>query len=428
VPAPKSIISFILAHCFFFHGYSQDTLRKTSFPNPADTTRPAAGTTPPRHRLHALSGSEPIDIIDIGRSILLRHPSFRSDTAVKKPGRLYAGLLPSAEYTLQTGLAADLVGNLAFYTSSEPKENLSSYYLNTTITQKNQLLMPLQGNLWSKGNKYNLLNDWRYEIYPQNTYGLGGLTTTDNADGIDFQYWRFYTTLLKTIAPDFYVGLGYDLDYFYHIKETSPTAGQVTDFEKYGLHPTALASGPTFNVLYDGRRNSINPEPGYFANLIYRPNFTFLGSDSNWQSLQLDARAYKHFPAGSKNTLAFWTYDVFTLKGNPPYLLLPATASDEYSNMGRGYVQGRFRGKNVLYLESEYRFGILRNGLIGGVVFVNAQSYTEPTTNRFEAINPGWGGGIRFKLNKFSRTNICLDYGFGLHGSGGIFANLGEVF
>jgi hypothetical protein len=96
--------------------------------------------------------------------------------------------------------------------------------------------------------------------------------------------------------------------------------------------------------------------------------------------------------------------------------------------MGRGYIQGRFRGKNNLYLESEYRFRILDNGFLGGVVFVNAQSFSEPVTNRFEAINPGWGAGLRIKLNKFSRTNICLDYGFGLHGSGGLFANLGEVF
>jgi hypothetical protein len=428
VPFPKIFFSLILLLCFYFHSYSQDVTRANDLPIQVSALPDSTVPKPPRHRLHIFSGSEPIDIIDIGRSILLRHPTFRSDTAVKKPGRLYAGLLPSAEYTLQTGLAADLVGNLAFYTSNEQNENISNYYLNTTITQKNQLLMPLQGNLWSKGNKYNLLNDWRYEIYPQDTYGLGSKTTTSSEDGIDFQYWRFYTTLLKTVATDFYVGLGYDVDYFYKIRETSPPPGQTTDFEKYGLHPTAFAAGPTFNVLYDGRRNSINPEPGYYASLIYRPNFTFLGSDSNWQSLQVDARAYKHFPAGSKNTIAFWTYDVFTLKGNPPYLLLPATASDEYSNFGRGYIQGRFRGKNVLYLESEYRFGILKNGLIGGVVFLNAQSFTEPVTNRFDAINPGWGGGLRFKLNKFSRTNICLDYGFGLHGSGGLFANLGEVF
>jgi hypothetical protein len=108
--------------------------------------------------------------------------------------------------------------------------------------------------------------------------------------------------------------------------------------------------------------------------------------------------------------------------------MLPYTESDTYANMGRGYIGGRFRGKDMVYLESEYRYGITSNGFLGGVVFVNAQSFTEPVTNRFEAIAPGWGAGIRIKLNKFSRSNICLDYGFGLHGSQGIFANLGEVF
>ena len=36
--------------------------------------------------------------------------------------------------------------------------------------------------------------------------------------------------------------------------------------------------------------------------------------------------------------------------------------------------------------------------------------------------------GIRIKLNKYSRTNIAIDYGFGLGGSQGLFVNLGEVF
>jgi hypothetical protein len=380
------------------------------------------------HHFRWFSGRDQVDLIDIGRNIFLRHPKPRLDTAVKKPGRLYASLLPSAEYTLQTSFALDLVGNLAFYTSSEAKENLSNLYLNTTFTTKQQILMPLQGNIWSKDNRYNLLNDWRYEKYPQDTYGLGGLTKASNSDAIDFSYWRFYTTLLKTVAPDFYLGVGYNLDYFYHVREVNPPTTGTTDFERYGISPTSWSSGPTLNVLYDGRRNSINPEPGYYANLVYRPNFRFLGSDSNWQSLQVDARAFKRFPAGSKNIIAFWTFDLFTLKGNPPYLLLPATASDTYSNMGRGYIQGRFRGKDLLYLESEYRFDILSNGLLGGVVFINAQSFTEPTSNRFETINPGWGAGIRVRLNKFSRTNIALDYGFGLNGSRGLFANLGEVF
>jgi len=238
----------------------------------------------------------------------------------------------------------------------------------------------------------------------------------------------FYQIVLKTVAPDFYLGLGYDLDYFWKVREVNLPPGKVTDFQRYGLHPTSLSSGITLNLLYDGRRNAINPEPGNYLNIVYRPNFTFLGSDSNWQTLLIDGRKYLHLPGDSKNMLAFWTFDWFTLHGNPPYLLLPSTASDTYVNMGRGYIQGRFRSKNVLYLESEYRFGLMRNGLLGGVLFANAQSYTEPTSGRFESISPGWGAGIRIKLNKFSHTNIALDYGFGLHGSKGIFANLGEVF
>jgi hypothetical protein len=376
------------------------------------------------------SGKEQVDLIDIARSVLLRNPGFRQDTANKKiPGKLYPAVLPSAEYTLLTSVAFDLTGSLAFYTGDKADDNISSIYLASVFTIKKQILMPLQGNIWTKGNKYNIVTDWRFEIFPQNTYGLGTLTTDAEADSITFDYLRFYSTLLKTVGKDFYLGLGYDVDYFYNVKDLSkPVPGHATPFRTYGVTARSVSSGPTFDILYDGRRNEINPEPGWYTNLVFRSNFTFLGSDSNWQSLLIDARHYLHFPARSHNTLAFWTYDVFNFSKYTPYLLLPSTQSDAYENTGRGYIGGRFRGKDMLYLEAEYRYGITRNGFLGGVVFVNAQSFSEPVTNRFEAIAPGWGAGLRIKLNKFPRTNICLDYGFGLHGSQGVFANLGEVF
>ena len=80
------------------------------------------------------------------------------------------------------------------------------------------------------------------------------------------------------------------------------------------------------------------------------------------------------------------------------------------------------------YLEVEDRFAISENGLIGGVVFVNAQSFKKNLATQFSAIAPGYGFGLRLKLNKTSATNICVDYGFGLQGSQGISVNLGEVF
>ena len=425
--------TFLLASLFLIAlpGKSRNLIQiiaPASRPDTAGIPKKAADTTSPQG-VHWFSGKEQVDLIDIARSLFLKHPGIRKDTSGKRVGKLYPALLPSAEYTLETGLAFDLTGSLAFYTGDRSDDNISNIYLASVFTQKNQILMPLQANIWTKGNKYNIVTDWRFEIFPQNTYGLGTLTTTAEADSIDYNYLRFYSTLFKTVAKDFYVGFGYDLDYFYKVRDLShPANGQPTVFETYALTPKSVSSGPTFNILYDGRRNEINPEPGYYANISFRPNFTFLGSDANWQSLLIDARHYLHLPASSHNTLAFWTYDVFNFSNKTPYLMLPYTASDTYINMGRGYIGGRFRGKDLVYLETEYRYGITSNGLLGGVVFVNAQSFTEPVTNRFEAIAPGWGAGIRIKLNKFPHTNICLDYGFGLHGSQGIFANLGEVF
>lgn len=416
----KKLVPFPIRSCFIVFLLAISLAGRSQ--KPADTATPK--------KLHWFTGTEQVDLIDIGRSLFLKHPSLRKQDAGKKtPGKLYPALLPAAEYTLLTGLAVDLTGSLAFYTGDKPDDNISNIYLASVFTQKKQILVPLQGNIWTKGNKYNIVTDWRYEIFPQNTYGLGTRTLEAEADSVTFDYLRFYSTLLRTVAKDFYVGVGYDVDYFYHVKDVSQhVAGRPTPFQTYGVTARSKSSGPTLSLLYDGRRNEINPEPGWYANIVFRQNFTFLGSDSNWQSLLIDARHYMHFPARSSNTLAFWTYEVFNFNNNTPYFLLPSTASDTYLNMGRGYIGGRYRGNDLLYFEMEYRYGITSNGFLGGVVFVNAQSYTEPVLNRFQAIAPGWGAGIRIKLNKFPRTNICLDYGFGIHGSQGIFANLGEVF
>ena len=369
-----------------------------------------------------------VDLVDVGRSFMKGVKAKRIDTIPQKAGKLHVSALPVVGYTLQTGFAGVLSANFAFYTSASP-QNLSSVLTSVTYSQYSQIIFPIQADIWTKGNKYNIVTDWRFLKYPSLTYGLGGNTATDSGYNIDYTYLRLHQAVMKTIAKDFYLGVGYDLDYFWNIQEVDPPAGKETDYERYGFHKTAVASGVSLHFLYDSRRNQLNPENGGYASVAYRPNFTFLGSDANWQSLILDLRKYIRLPGSSHNVLAIWNYDWFTTGGgDPPYLLLPSTGWDAYSNTARGYIQGRFRSRNMLYLESEYRFGISPSGLFGGVVFANAQSFSEPTTGRFQYIAPGYGAGLRISLNKFSRTNLCVDYGWGIHGSSGFFVNLGEVF
>ncbi|MBU6121542.1 hypothetical protein [Hymenobacter siberiensis] len=144
--------------------------------------------------------------------------------------------------------------------------------------------------------------------------------------------------------------------------------------------------------------------------------------------LLIDARTYLHPSPRSANILALWRYNAVTIAGNPPFPDLPSTGWDTYSNTDRGFIQSRFRGDDLLYGEVEYRYGITRNRLLGGVVFANAQTVTEQQSRRFEKVVPAAGAGLRLRLNKVSNTTLAIDYAFGADGSHGLSLNLGGVF
>jgi len=369
-----------------------------------------------------------VDLIDLAARVL-NLPSFITDrdTLANKTGRGYISGAPSASYSLSSGLAAVVAANGAFYMSEDTNAKISNVSTEAYITQKNQFVTNLQSNVWTSHNTYNILNDWRYYSYDQRTYGLGSNTQLNNYVNQTYNYVRLSQTILRTLSPNLFLGLGYGWDHHYNITEAA-TAGAGINLYAYGITRSSTSAGVNLAFLFDDRVNSINPLGGDYVNVIYRPNLTVFGSDSDWQSLLIDARKYVPFPSNSENILAFWSYDWLTLSGKPPYLDLPSTQWDTYENLGRGYIQGRFRGKDLLYLEAEYRFGILRNGLLGGVVFANAQSVSGFPSDSFRKVYPAGGFGLRVKFNKYSRTNIAIDYGIGTGGSQGLFVNLGEVF
>ncbi len=371
--------------------------------------------------------AEQRDIYDILKMVL-NIDITSSDTVSKEKGTLYVAALPAAGYSLNTETAITIGANAGIFTDDVDSVNLSTFNFNPTYTTKRQILLPFQSNVWTPGNEYDILGNWIYYKYPELTYGLGGHTLESAAEQVDYRYILFRETVLKRIYPDLYAGVGYVLDSHWDITDAGLPGGRISDFQRYGETSKSISSGYTLDLLYDTRQNPINPPKGYYASLVYRNNSTFLGSDGNWQSMILDLRSYFKLSAYSRNVLAFWSYDWFVLRGTPPYLDLPASSWDTYANQGRGYIQSRFRGRNLVSLESEYRFGITHDGLFGGVVFANAQSVSDWPSNKFEVLHPAAGCGIRIKMNKHDDTNVAIDYAFGLQGSQGVFVNLGEVF
>ena len=377
-----------------------------------------------------------VDLPDAVKNLFRKHTPPRIDTAAQQQSHAHVSVIPAAGYTLQTGFAVILSGAFAFYNGDKEGDYISTVLTSFTYTQYRQFIVPLSSNLWSKNKKINFLSDWRFLQYPSYTYGLGTRTKLKDADRINYSYLRLHQNLARAIGKNWYVGIGLDADFYGKVKEISPDTGKITDFERFGSGGSQKAIGPTFNLLYNSRRNSLNPNNGNYFNIAYRPKFTFLGSDNNWQSLLVEYRAYRKQSSTSNNVIALWSYNWFTFGAKPPYLLLPSTGWDAFANTGRGYIQGRYRGSNMLYLEAEYRFGITSNGLFGGVVFANAETFSNAAStlagnaslSSFDPVKPAAGVGLRIRMNKFSKANLCIDYGWGTGGSHGLSVNLGEVF
>jgi outer membrane protein assembly factor BamA len=364
------------------------------------------------------------DILDLIRRVI----KVKDADSLKRErlGPFYS-IIPALGYTLVNGYIGVLASNVSFYTSNN-KTKLSSIMLNGYYSEYHQYWGTLNTYIFSEKSKLIFIGDIRMYKFPTRTFGLGGETHNSDAVSIDFSYFKFSQLVLREIVPNLFAGLGYQLDHHFDIEENGLTPGQITDFQKYGFSSFSISSGISANLMYDTRKNLMNPSGGIFARLRYRNNSKWIGSDSNWQSLLLELRKYFPLSEENDNVLAFWSYNEITLSGNPPYLDLPSSGWDAYSNTGRGYVSGRYRGKTFLYLESEFRYGILANGLLGGVFFANLQSVTDWPSNRINAIIPAEGLGLRIKLNKHSNVNLAIDYAFGKEGSKGLFFSIGEVF
>jgi len=339
----------------------------------------------------------------------------------------FVSAVPSVGYTLQSGFTWAITQSTSFYTNPD-KNKISSITGYLFYSQYNQYGLDLNSNVYFEEHNLHIFGDWRFYKFPTYTFGLGNYSTLSQSLWIDYNYVRFYQYIYQEFYKNFYIGLGYNLDVYWNITTKADTGNIYKEFIKNVKDSRVKSSGFSLNFLYDDRKSSINSKKGTYLNIQYRPNLILLGSDLNWQSMLIDCREYFRLPASSDNVLAFWSYNNLTLKRQPAYLNLPTLGWDDYNNTGRGYVQGRFTGNNLVYLESEYRFHVTDNGLFGGVVFGNLESIVRNINSGIQTIIPGYGLGIRIKFNKDSDTNVAVDYGIGIGGSHGFFFNLGEVF
>ena len=379
-----------------------------------------------------------VDIKDVIKN-LFHSKSRLKDTInlLGNPQTLSVSILPGISYNPANGVVFGVSASLSKYLGSTTNTKISALNAAVSITTKKQLKISIQSIINTNRNDWSLQGDWRFWKYSQNTYGLGTQTVPADAENMEFNFIRFNENVLKKLIPNCYIGLGYSLEAYSDI--TTLDSSDVFLYPNYNNSYSAqhgydsltyYSSGFVLNLDYDSRDNPINPYKGMYAFIKYYNYKKFLGSSQDWENLQYEFRAFKSITKSSSWIMAFWTLGTIGLNGSGPYMSLPAVGWDKYNTTGRGYIQGRFRGNDYMYAGYENRIRLTKNGLLGMVLFVNVESASNKSQNvkLLDFIEPAGGIGIRIKFDKYSRTNLCVDYGIGRYGSSGVFMNIGEFF
>jgi hypothetical protein len=378
-----------------------------------------------------------VDAGDLWRRVR-HHGMAPDDSASPEARKPFVVIAPSVGSKPSTGINGGIAGNVAFVSGDSGSTHLSSVSGGVKVSQKGQTLTGLKLAVFLPGDRWFVQGDNRFSWTSQNTYGLGGSTASAGAENLKYDAMRVYETVYREVAPRLFVGGGIDVNRHMNIRPGSGSeamfdqAGYTSYSNQHGFdlsHQTS--SGTTASVMFDTRDNAINARRGWLASVTYRTFFTgFLGGDATWQEAYVDVRTYRPLARDGHRTLAFWLVGDLVTRGTAPYFDLPSTAGDSYGRSARGYADGRYRGNHLLYGEVEFRDTLTRNGLLGYVAFLNTTTIDSGPSGEhlFDSLAPGAGGGLRVLLNKKSRTNLCVDYGWGKQGSRALYLAIQEAF
>ena len=93
----------------------------------------------------------------------------------------------------------------------------------------------------------------------------------------------------------------------------------------------------------------------------------------------------------------------------------------------RGYYEGRYRDRNVVVLQAEYRLPIFWR--FGAVGFAGVSDVAHRFRDfKFDNLKYSYGFGLRYLFNKNEKMYVRFDIGFGRGGMSGFYFSVFEAF
>jgi len=334
--------------------------------------------------------------------------------------------VPVVGFSQERKLVIGLALIYAFYRNSYDFKALSSsLVVSGGLFHLDQIRYRFKPRIFGDKKQYREQEEVAYQHYTQNYYGIGNRTLDTSfanlrqlriSGSLDFQ---------RRLSKKIFFGVRTQYQYD-NIKDKTVHGGFPTSNLDFATKAgSTFWIGPTF--IFDTRNFQNYADKGDYlrAQMLYSPRF-FNISGRTIPQLSIDGRHYKRI--GRRQVLAANLVGQLSLSDNIPYFFLNQLGG---SQIMRGYYTGRFRDRNVIEVQMEYRYRFLPR--IAAAVFAGTGQVYGIQPFDINHFKPDGGGGLRYFFDLASRSTIRIDYGVGQKISGekrigGFYVSVNEAF
>lgn len=338
-------------------------------------------------------------------------------SAAEKSFRVY----PTLGYSPETGVEPGASALWLFRAKGDSTNRLSEIQAFAFFTFKAQYGLWIDNAIYGDKDKWFFLGRSRIQRFPLLYYGIGDNTSGDHPAVVDANYILLRQRVLRKIKPNLFFGPELDFQHLFGVSFNQPDEGT--------HHMLPTGSGGTTNLgfgaalVYDNRHNVLNVRKGWFAELSYLGYHPSLASDYSFSSINLDLRGFHPY---KRNNVIAWQVTGNFMRGEVPFNQMAMVGGEM---MMRGYYQGRYRDKNMLAAQVEYRLLPFAFSKRWGASIFAGTATVAPQVKAFKLDRTQLAGGTGLRYLLFPRKDIFLrlDVGFTKEGPGFYFFT-GEAF
>ena len=329
---------------------------------------------------------------------------------------------PTLAYAPETSWEIGLSSLWVYYAKQDTANRLSEISGFTFLTLENQYGLWFDHAIYSDKSKWFFLGRIRLQSFPLKYHGIGIDSPEDYLALVDANQIMIKERVLRQLRPNLFFGIEADFQRMSKVEfKPSPEA---PPFDLPLGYEGSTNIGLGVGLVYDDRHNVLNVRKGNFGELAYL-RYSPAISTFGFNAVLMDTRIFR--PVGKNSVFAWQAIGQF-FSGDVPFNQLALLGGD---SMMRGYYLGRFRDKNQIATQAEFRMLPLPLGFskrIGAAAFAGTGTvFPDFSLASINKVVWSAGGGLRFLLFPKKDIYTRLDVAFTQEGSG-FYLFIGEAF